>query len=367
MTFLGPMLPVLSARWSLNDAKSGALIFAQFFGSMLGMFASGVLVERRGYRWTLVVGLLLMASGMALLAWGPWILGIVSISVLGIGHGITTPAGNLRTAEQPSSAAALNVLNSMWGVGAMGAPFLIATAVDAGHPALFLYGTALALLFLWLGMLLVRFAADTRPAAVEKVPLAVLWKAPLLTRVCLLFFVYVGTETSIGEWLASYARRVQSGDLSLATMTPSFYYGALLVGRALAPAVLTFISEIVLARIGLSLALMGGLLLLSARSMALVITSAALAGLGLSSIFPISVSLFSRWFGRLARRVSGAVFASGTLGAGTVPWVMGALSTHYSSLRLAFSMPLLGVLFMLIFYAGAAGLGASEPESAASR
>ena len=36
MTFLGPMLPSLSARWSLNDAQSGSLIFTEFFSSMLG-------------------------------------------------------------------------------------------------------------------------------------------------------------------------------------------------------------------------------------------------------------------------------------------------------------------------------------------
>ncbi|PYV64167.1 MAG: hypothetical protein DMG97_35690, partial [Acidobacteria bacterium] len=42
MTFLGPMLPILSARWSLSDARSGSLIFAQFFSSMFGMFSSGI-------------------------------------------------------------------------------------------------------------------------------------------------------------------------------------------------------------------------------------------------------------------------------------------------------------------------------------
>jgi fucose permease len=357
MTFLGPMLPILSARWMLSDATSGALIFAQFFGSLLGMFASGVVVERRGYRQTLLVGLLLMAAGMALLASGPWFLGIFSVAVLGVGHGITTPAGNLRTAETHPrrSAAALNVLNAMWGVGAMGAPFLVAMAARAGHPSFFLYGTALFLLALWLFMLLVRFVADREAKAVEKARPEALWKTPLLSWICLLFFVYVGTETSMGEWLATYARRVESGDHSLAIMTPTFYWGALLVGRALAPAALRLMSEIPLARVGLSLALIGGFMLLAARGMALVITGSVFAGLGLASIFPISVSLFSRWFGALARRASGAVFASGTLGAGTVPWILGAVSTHYSNLRLAFSIPLLGVLFMLAFYAVQAG------------
>ena len=75
MTFIGPMLPILAARWSLTDAQSGSLIFVQFFSSMFGMLVSGVSVQRQGYRFTLIVGALLMASGMALLASGSWGIG----------------------------------------------------------------------------------------------------------------------------------------------------------------------------------------------------------------------------------------------------------------------------------------------------
>jgi len=98
MTFLGPMLPSLSARWSLNDTQSGSLIFAEFFSSMFGMLLSGVSVQRFGYRKTLILGLTLMPLGVALLASGSWLWGITSICIFGVGYGMTTPAGNLRTA-----------------------------------------------------------------------------------------------------------------------------------------------------------------------------------------------------------------------------------------------------------------------------
>src|SRR5579863_6712822 len=141
MTFLGPMLPVLSARWSLTDEQAGYLLFAQFFSSMFGMLASGSLVHRIGYRLTLIIGLLLMASGMALLVSGPWLVGMIAVCVLGIGHGITTPAGNLRTAEvnPHSSASALNLINAVWGVGAVSSPFLVAITQRAHRTPLFLY------------------------------------------------------------------------------------------------------------------------------------------------------------------------------------------------------------------------------------
>ena len=110
MTFLGPMLPILSARWNLNDERAGYLSFSQFLSSMFGILLSGVLVGRVGYRATFIIGLVTMASGMTLLASGPFHLGILAVCIFGFGHGITTPAGNLRTAEinSPESAAALS-------------------------------------------------------------------------------------------------------------------------------------------------------------------------------------------------------------------------------------------------------------------
>ena len=352
MTFVGPMLPILAARWSLTDAQSGSLIFVQFFSSMFGMLVSGLSVQRQGYRFTLIVGALLMASGMALVASGSWGMGIVAVSILGIGYGLTTPAGNLRTAEinPEKSASALNVVNAVWGIGAMGSPFLVALAQRERRPAYFLYGTAGALLVLLLGLLLTRFIPDTH-ANVESSPGAKsFWSDSALPLICALFFVYVGTETSFGAWIATYARRVDSRAHVLATVTPSFFWGAILLGRALAPIVLRFHSAVRIARAGLAVAMLGGLALVTAHEMKLVVVGAVLAGLGLASIFPISVSLLPGWFGSSARRASGAIFASGNIGGAVVPWFVGEVSTHAAGLRSAFLVPLLGVSAMLIFY-----------------
>src|SRR5207248_7190488 len=94
-------------------------------------------------------------------------MGIIAVSILGIGYGLTTPAGNLRTAEinPESSASALNVVNAVWGIGAMSSPFLVALAQREHHPSYFLYGTAGALLVLLLALLLTRFVPDTHAHA----------------------------------------------------------------------------------------------------------------------------------------------------------------------------------------------------------
>lgn len=353
MTFLGAMLPSLSARWSLNDVQSGSLIFAEFFSSLFGMLLSAVSVKRIGYRKTLIIGLVLMIFGVALLAVGPWFWGIACICIFGVGYGITTPAGNLRTAEiNPGrSASALSVINAVWGIGAMSSPFLVDLALRAHEPKLFFLGTASALAVLLVALAFTRFVPDSHVEESQPGEKArSIWHIRILPVICALFFVYVGTETCFGNWVAMYARRMAPNDHSFATRMPAFFWGALLAGRALAPLALKFKRETSVAKIGLFFASLGGVALAAARGTTLIAIGSLLAGMGLASIYPISVSLLATWFGQASRRVSGAVFGSGNVGGALMPLMVGAVSTLSGGLRIGFFVPLAGVVFMLGFY-----------------
>src|SRR5579864_4616325 len=96
---LGPMLPTLSLRWSLNYSQAGALFTAQYLASTVAVALSGIMVARWGFRFAIKAGLLLMAAGVALLLAGPRIVGILCIAVYGAGLGLAVPAANLLVAE----------------------------------------------------------------------------------------------------------------------------------------------------------------------------------------------------------------------------------------------------------------------------
>src|SRR3984893_16233508 len=85
---LGPMLPTLSARWSLNYSQAGALFTVQYLASTVAVALSGVLVTHRGFRFAMKSGLLLMSAGVGLLLAGPRIMGIVCIAASGFGMGV---------------------------------------------------------------------------------------------------------------------------------------------------------------------------------------------------------------------------------------------------------------------------------------
>ena len=60
---LGPLLPLLSARWGLNDTRAGYLVTAQFVGCLFATLASGEVLPQLGFRWTMVIGLAFMTFG----------------------------------------------------------------------------------------------------------------------------------------------------------------------------------------------------------------------------------------------------------------------------------------------------------------
>jgi fucose permease len=198
----------------------------------------------------------------------------------------------------------------------------------------------------------VNFAHDTKSASPDQSPTlasGILSKRSVAV-IAGLFFIYVGTETCMGGWIAAYARRLDSGSRDFWAVTPSFFWGAMLLGRFFAPIALRHLREIRLAIWGVTLASFGLLMLLAAKTMALVVVGATLTGLGLASIYPINVSLLSHWFGEMATRVSGTVFAVGSLGGAVLPWLVGMLSTRFGSLRVGFIVPWLSAVAMLAFY-----------------
>src|SRR5436305_14977562 len=67
---LGPMLPLLSSRWSLNYSQAGALFTAQYIASTCAVALSGVVVARRGYLLAVKCGLVLVALGVGFLLTG---------------------------------------------------------------------------------------------------------------------------------------------------------------------------------------------------------------------------------------------------------------------------------------------------------
>jgi MFS transporter, FHS family, glucose/mannose:H+ symporter len=352
---LGPMLPTLSARWSLNYSQAGALFTAQYLASTLAVAFSGMLVSKWGFRFAIKTGLLLMGAALALLLAGPKFMGILCIAASGAGMGLAVPAANLLVAEvNPGRRSAkLNLLNFCWSAGAVACPFLVAAAARSQRIPFFLATVAGFALLVTIGIasmpssIVEPFA--TKDVGQNKGP-AIQWRQGVLIVLAALFFLYVGVENGFGGWIASYAKSLESLTPALALMTPSFFYGALMLGRWLAPLLLRLIDEIVLVQVGILLACAGMAGLVFSHGLRGVVVSGSLAGLGLSCVYPITISLLSREFGSASSRVGSFMFTMSNIGGGLLPWMVGVSSNHFGTLKAGLAVPLIGCAAMYGLY-----------------
>jgi MFS transporter, FHS family, glucose/mannose:H+ symporter len=353
--FLGPMLPTLSARWSLNYSQAGALFTVQYLASTAAVALSGSLVSRRGYRFAMKAGLVLTSGGVAFLLMGSKLLGMICIAAYGAGLGLAVPPANLLVAEvnPQRRSASLNMLNFCWSAGAVACPFLVAAVAHSQRIPLLLAVVAGFLFLVTIGIAAMP-TSIVEPAVVAdrsgKPDQRIDWKNPAMSVLAAVFFIYIGTENGVGGWVASYAKTLGTMTVAMSLITPSFFYASLMLGRWLAPLLLRTIDDVRLVQAGLLVACAGMAGLVSSRNLYGVGLSASLAGLGLSVVYPIMISLLSREFGPAASRVASLMFTLAYVGGGVLPWLVGVSSNQFGTLKAGLAVPLIGGAAMFLLF-----------------
>ena len=349
-TLLGPVLPVLVGWWGLDDGRAGLLFTAQFVGSMLGSALSSIGMTRIGFRQTLIAGVLMMAAGVGVLGSGAHAVGMLAIFSYGVGLGLTIPTTNLYIAQTSGErrASALNVLNLAWGAGAVAAPPAVALFQRTNSARTFMFALAAALVLMALPLTRISGSAASRAEESERAaPRTVPHSKGGTLMFGALLFVYVGTETSVAGWVALYARRLDIIPAALSIATPALFWATLLMGRGAAPLALRWIPEAKLLGASLLLATVGVTTLLFAGSAGVLAAAVAVAGLGFSTVFPLTVALFTRHLEGAAARAAGPVFVLAGLGGALLPPVVGIISRQSGSLRAGLFVPLFGCFAML--------------------
>jgi len=375
-TLLGPMLPILIARWVINDTQAGNLFLVQFLASLVGVQLSGVLLSRWGFRPAFLSGLLLMACGVATLTMGSLGLGLASVAAYGLGLGLIVPSDNLLIAEigsgsgsHPSSrassrASAVSLLNFFWGVGAVFCSLMVAwtattttapttATATAAHNLLpvFLGSVALFLILLALAMRNLPFPAATKSA---ESPASSSWREMAKTRALWLFaavfFLYPGAETAVGGWVGSYVSRIGFRGAAMASMMPAFFYAALTVGRALGTAFLRHFSERRVLLAGFAVGAAGIGLMLWTPSLPGVIAGALITGLSFATLYPITVARLSERFGVAARSIGALMFSLASLGPAVISWMVGVISHATGSLRAGMLLPLAATVILFLIH-----------------
>ena len=162
-TLLGPLLPQLAARWSVDDLHAGYLFTSQFAGSFAGTLLSGIILPKLGFARALSLGYFFMAAGVMALSFAGWHAALAVVFCIGIGLGLTIPGTNLLFAEMNPTrrASALSTLNFTWGIGAVVIPIFVFIAGTVRSGAL-LIGIAVVSAAISITYLLIGSAESAR-------------------------------------------------------------------------------------------------------------------------------------------------------------------------------------------------------------
>jgi fucose permease len=165
-----------------------------------------------------------------------------------------------------------------------------------------------------------------------------------------MMFLYSGTESAIGGWLAEHVHRLDPSSTRW-TLAPTFFWGAVAGGRLLTPVWLRHRSEPALLMLGLALAAAGAFLIVLVPSFSMAFIAATLAGLGLAPVFPTTLTAMSKAVRPSRPTWLGPLFALTGIGMASVTWAVGFVSTLTGSLRIGYLVTCATIVLMLVLSA----------------
>jgi len=332
-SFLGAVLPELSARLDFSLSRSGTLFSFLYLPQVPMVFLAGPLIDRFGKKPILVGGFLSSAVALMGMAYAPsyTALGVLLI-LLGLGGSSAMSASNTLIPdlypENPSSA--LNLANIFFGVGAIFFPWLV--ALLAAHWGL--------VATLWLIASLVLLV--TGVALAQKFPRAGLagnfdWTQafrmaldPAVILLGAVLFFYSSLEISTAGWIRTFLEKELHALPQNSKLLLTVFWVMMMVGRLVTSQIVKRIraSRIVL---GASVGALAGLLLMAlGRDVWVAAAGIVLCGLSFAPVFPNTAGTASTYFTRLFGTVFGMLMTLALLSGAVIPPLIGYVAERSS-------------------------------------
>lgn len=321
---LGPTLPGLADHTNSTLKQISVIFSVQGFGLLAGNFLSGRYYDRApAFPFLAAVIVLLSALLVVLpLLTSLWQLALVMF-VLGAGAGSLDVAGNtlLIWIYCDRVGTRMNALHFFFGVGALLAPIFVAQAIALTGGITWAYWV-LAALVLPAALLFLRLPSPTAPpriteARADRVP----WL--LVGLLMLAFLLFVGAETSFGNWVYTYALKLDLADATTAGYLTSAFWGAFTLGRLLSIPLASRVRPryILLMDVLGALAALA-LLLLFPHARWSVWAAAVGFGLAMANVYPTLVLLGGRHLS-MTGSISSLFMLAGSVGGMIIPWLIG--------------------------------------------
>ncbi|MDY8024093.1 MFS transporter [Paenibacillus polymyxa] len=339
---VGSLLPVLLEHYGRSYTDGGSLIFAQFSGFLAGVLLSPWLARNFGKRRSLVFALLLLCAAEVLYSllppWG-WLYAVGAGAGFGFGMVETLIGTIIISGITQGTGAAMSRLEVFFGIGALAMPAIASQLIALGwwrlaFPIISMF--AAVTVIAWL-----RGSFGTLDAVLDeqehrdnstnsfKSPTEKAFKGSpignwkLLALFIVFFFIYVGTEMSLANFLPSMFIERLGLTQAEAALSVTCFWLAMAFGRLFTG----YIADRYGYGVFVALSSLASTILLCVFPMVkgttVTFVLIALLGLGMSGIFSIALVFASKMMPGTEESTTSLLIGAGGVGGALLPLWLG--------------------------------------------
>jgi fucose permease len=312
----GTTIPALAKEFTLSDSQAGFIFTAYALGLTIASISVGPLIDNKGKKVGLLLGLGLVAAALYGLATAAsYDMTIAFAVLLGLGGGIIVTGANALVSDiNPAKrGSVMNGLNLFFGLGGMVTPLLASDLLGGDRVKVFYFAAALATITLAVHFM-TKMPAPTGERGFKAGEMGSLLGQPVLYLLAAFLFLYVACEVGVWNWLAKHliAQGLPEAT-ALRILSLGFALGILLGRVAVAP---------VLIKVPAPTVTLASAVLMAITTYAMLQTNdptsagvaVFFAGLAMAPVFPTTLAMVGGAFPNRTATAMGIVITCGWIG-----------------------------------------------------
>ncbi len=351
---VGPFVSLAKNEFQLSNTIASLIPLVGFSMFGLASVPVGVLQDRRGKKFVLMMGLLVALAGMLNASFGlsSFSRFLVTVLLLGAGAAILQVAGNPIMRDVSSEGKYARNLAFGQFVKAMGSlsgpliPVIAARYFGASWKVIFpIYTAALLITVVAVTTLQVARKESEHQAATFASCLALMKSGYVLAMVGAIF-LYVGAEVCVSAGIPLFLKERFDIDINrVGLLGTGLFFMALTIGRLSGGVILNWAAprKFLLATCAASILGLVGLFL---PSRSLAVAGFCLAGLGFANIFPLVFSITVEAMPERTNELSG-LMVTAIAGGALLPPLMGLVADR-TSVQISFVVPLAAIVYITV-------------------
>ncbi|MTI56658.1 MFS transporter [Geosporobacter ferrireducens] len=361
---LGSLLPLMSIEYGLSNTVSGGLISAHQAGNLISGFIAGVLPLYLGRKKSIIFLCSFVVMGfLIMILTGNPILLILGFLFTGLSRGSISNFNNTVVNEvSNSSPAALNVLHSIFAVGALISPFLVILSSSISGELGWKIAASMIIVLAIISMFLFsRMKIDNTAKKIEKekVSYEFLKNRDFCISAGIMFF-YLCAEATINGWMVKYFIDSNIMTIEYAQILASLLWLVILAGRLTCAFWGDRVSKKLLLLATSCGTVVFYLLLLSTHNLKVITIAIMGLGFSMAGIYPTTISTVGNII-KSYPMAMGVLLMIGGIGAIIMPIITGALSDVFGIL--AGMGAIVGAIVLMVICVVLNGQGNQEKKS----